>query len=177
MYKPFIKTSALEEVSITTIGEGNYLFTCKAGYAGKIRLYTANKKLSIATGQMMKYTDFNTVCKDLKPLPSTVTAEGGLSFSLPVGQVYYVYPIVSTDQLFVVSPPEFFNRAEGLQNYSHTVSNGTVTVRGTMHPKATALIVTLSSEKYIDKVENCSNKYVFKKSEFETNGKFDIKLH
>ena len=176
VYKPFVKTSALEEVKFTTLNEGNYLFTCKAGYAGKIRLYTSDKKLPIATGQMLKYIDFNTVCKGLVPLPSTVTAEGGLSFTLAPGKIYYVYPIVSTDQLCVVSPPEMFNRAEGLQQYSHSVANGTVTVRGVMHPKATAIIATVNNEKYVEDIEKCNEKYVFKKAEFEANGKLDIKL-
>ena len=177
VYKPFVKTSPLEDEKFTTIGEGNYLFTCKAGYVGKIRLYTSDKKLTLPTGQMLKYADFNNICKGLVPLGSTMMADGGLSFTIPMGRICYVYPVVSTDQLFVISQPQLFNRAEGLQQYSHTVSNGTVSVSGIMHPRATAIIATVSTDKYVEKLEGCTEKYTFKRAEFEAKGgKLDIKL-
>lgn len=175
VFKPYVKTSPLEGVKIEPIGEGKYVFTCNAGYEGKVGIYATDKVLNIPTNKTLKYIDFNNICKGLVKVDTTLNAEGGLTFALPAGKIWQIYPIVSTEQLFVVSPPKLFNRVEGFR-CTHTVENGTVVVKGTLHPKATAIVATISNTSFIEKFEDCREKYTFKRSDLESDGKIEIKL-
>ena len=108
-------------------------------------------------------------------MDTTLNAEGGLTFQLPAGKIWQIYPIVSTEQLFVVSPPKLFNRVEGFRG-THAVENGTVVVKGTLHPKATAIVATINGTSFLEKIEDCREKYTFKRSDLEADGKIEIKL-
>lgn len=176
VFKPFEKTEPLRGVRIEPLGGGRYIFSCDAGYTGKVRLYTAATKLSIPTDTTLRYLDFNSICKGLSPVAAVPNSEGRLVFSLPVGKIYQVYAIVSTEQLFIVSPPVLINMIEGIVRCAHTFADGIVTVMGQLHPKASAVIIRIGQKDYIDTPETGGEKFTFRAEEFSRKGKLELKL-
>lgn len=176
VFKPFEKTEPLRGVRIEPLGDGRYIFSCDAGYTGKVRLYTAATKLSIPTDTTLRYLDFNSICKGLSPVAAVPNSEGRLVFSLPVGKIYQVYAIVSTEQLFIVSPPVLINMIEGIVRCAHTFADGIVTVMGQLHPKASAVIIRIGQKDYIDTPEAGGEKFTFRAEEFSRKGKLELKL-
>lgn len=176
VFKPYEKTVPLEDVKFESIDRNRFAFSCASGYAGKVKLYYAETKLSIPFNTTLKYLDFNSICKGLAPLETVLNANGELTFSLPVGKIYQVYPIVSTEQLFVVSPPKLINTVEGIMHPSHSFSNGVVTVSGTLNAKAQAIVVRVNNEKYTELVDGSGEKFTFKADDFRKANKIEIKL-
>ncbi len=175
VFKPYEKTDPLENVSIESVGVNKYVFDCDGGYAGKIALYYADSKLPVQTNAVLKYIDFNSICKGMIKINTATNAEGKISFSLLQDRIYQVYPIVATEQLFVISPPHLINTMHGM-NCSHSVSNGTVTITGTVHQKASSILVKVSNTDYADKVTDSGENFTFKKDDFIKKGKLEIKL-
>ena len=176
VFKPYEKTEPLRGVRIEPLGGGRYIFSCDAGYTGKVRLYTAATKLSIPTDTTLRYLDFNSICKGLSPVATVPNSEGRLAFSLPLGKIYQVYAIVSTEQLFIVSPPVLINMIEGIVRCTHTFADGIVTVMGQLHPKASAVIIRIGQKDYIDTPEAGGEKFTFRAEEFSRKGKLELKL-
>lgn len=176
VFKPFEKTEPLRGVRIEPLGGERYAFSCNAGYVGKVRLYSAATKLPIPTDTPLRYLDFNSICKGLSPVAASPNSEGHLIFSLPAGKIYQVYAMVSTEQLFIVSPPVLINAMEGLARCAHTFVDGTVTVTGQLHPKAAALIVRVGQKDYIDTPETGGEKFAFTAEEFSRKGRLELKL-
>ncbi len=175
VFKPFEKTSPLENVNIEPIGPNKYVFTCNEGYTGNVSLYYSNTKLPIQTNTVLKYIDFTTICKGLTKIATSPTVDGKISFIIPQDKIGMVYPIVATDQLFVVSPPHLVNTITGM-NASHTVNNGTVRITGALHPKASNLIVKVSHSKYADKMTDAGENFTFKKEEYTKRGFAEVHL-
>lgn len=175
VYKPYEKTTPLENVVIEALDVNKYSFSCDEGYTGNISLYYANAKMPIQTNTVLKYIDFNTICKGLTKIPTSLTVDGKISFTIPQGRIGQVYPIVATEQLFVVSPPHLVNTMEGM-NANHTVSNGVVSITGTLHPKASSVVVKVSNDKYAEKITDGGENFIFKKDVLIKQGKLDIKL-
>ena len=175
VFKPFEKISPLSGNKFRALGNNRFAFTCNTGYTGKVCLYATPKKLNIPIGQTLNYIDFNTICKGLTSV-ETQSVSGAFEFTLGAGKLYYVYPIVQTEQLFVVSEPQLFNCIDGFTYNAHKVINGTLTVEGDLHPAATGVVVALSPDGYVDAIENAKEKYVFKKADFAKANKFEIQL-
>lgn len=175
VFKPFVKTSGLTNTAIEALGSNRYKFTCEGAGNGKVSLYYSNVKLPIPTDSTQKYLDFNRICKGLTPITTTLNANGEVTFSLLPGKIYQIYPIVSNDQLFVVSKPHLVNAVDGIK-CSHTVSGGTVSVAGTLHPKASSIVVKVSQKDYAETLLDDGEKFTYSKDDFIKKGKFDIKL-
>lgn len=176
VFKPYEKTVPLEDVKFESIDRNRFAFSCASGYAGKVKLYYAETKLSIPFNTTLKYLDFNSICKGLAPLETVLNTNGELTFSLPIGKIYQVYPIVSTEQLFVVSPPKLINTVEGIMRLSYSFTNGVVTISGSLNAKAQAIIVCVNNEKYTEFVDGSGEKFTFKADEFRKTNKIEIKL-
>lgn len=176
VFKPYEKAVPLEDVKIVGIDKNKYAFSCTGDYSGKVKLYYSNTKLSIPLNTTLKYLDFNSICKGLMSIETTPNSNGDLVFTLPEGKIYQVYPMVSTEQLFIVSAPTLINTIDGLSHCAHTFANGVVTISGTLHPKAQAIIVRVSNDKFIEKVDGGGEKFSFKAEEFRRKSKIEIKL-
>lgn len=175
VYKPYEKTSPLEGVVIESVGPNKYSFACNEGYAGSVSLYYSDVKLPIQTNTVLKYIDFNTVCKGLTKIETSLTLDGKVSFTVAPNKIGQVYPIVATEQLFVVSPPTVVNTIEGM-NLSHKVNGGVVSISGTLHPKASGVVVKVNHEKYAETLSDAGENFTFKKESFAGSGKIDLNL-
>lgn len=176
VYKPYEKIEPLKNIKIEATEDNRYKFTCDDGYKGKIKIYYANTKLAIPYNSTLKFLDFNVVCKGLVKVETVINANGEITFALPTGKIYQIYPIVSTEQLFIVSSPILINTVEGISKCTHSVSGGTVTISGSLHPQAQAIIARVSNEKYIEKADGGGEKFLFKAEEYRNNNKIEIKL-
>ena len=176
VFKPYDKTTPLSGIKIENRNGNQFVFGCNPDYTGKIKLYYSTAKQAIPVDKTLKYLDFNVICKGLTQIDTVANSDGTIDFLLPKGKIYHVYPIVSTEQLFVVSPPVLINTLDGISNFSHSFSNGILSITGNLHPKAQSIVVRVSNDKYIDKIDGGGEKFTFKAEEFKKNGKIDIKL-
>lgn len=175
IFKPYEKIEPLEGIKIEHVGTNRYTFSYSPGCVGKIKLYYSNTKLDIPFNSKQKYIDFNSICKGLMPLQTTLNANGELTFSLVAGKIYQIYPIVITEQLFIVSSPHLINTIEGISKCAYSVSDGTVSVGGVLHPQAQSIVVRISDKQYIEKMEG-GEKFTFKPDDFRRNNKLELKL-
>ena len=176
VFKPYEKVVPLENIGISSIGEGRYVFSCNSGYIGKVKLYFAESKLPIQYNTILRFLEFNKICKGLKALDTVVNANGDMTFALPKGNIYQIYPIVNTEQLFIVSPPCLINTYEGLINSSYIFVNGTVKIKGTLHSQAQTIIAKVNNSKFIENISEDGEKFVFKAEEFRKCGFLELKL-
>lgn len=176
VYKPYEKIEPLKNIKIEVTEDKRYKFTCDDGYNGKIKIYYAYTKLAIPYNSMLKFLDFNVICKGLGVVETVVNANEEITFALPTGKIYQIYPIVSTEQLFIVSSPILINTVEGISRCTHSVFGGTVTISGFLHPQAQAIIARVDNEKYIEKADGEGEKFLFKSEEFRRKNKIEIQL-
>ena len=176
VFKPYEKVVPLENIKLSSIGEMQYVFSCDSGYVGKIKLYVADSKLQIPYDSILKYIEFNKICKGLKLLDTTVNANGDLTFSLSKGSIYQVYPIVNTEQLFIVSSPILINTIEGISNCSYSFSNGAVKIKGNLHQQARMIIAKVNNAKYVKKIDEDGERFAIKVDDFKRDGCFELKL-
>ena len=176
VFKPYEKVIPLEGVKISPVGSMNYKFSCNEGYIGKIKLFVANSKLPIPFNTVLKYIEFNKLCKGLKPIETTTNANGELTFSLPKGGIYQVYPIVNTEQLFIVSQPHLINTIEGFVNCSYKFSNGTVSITGNLHQQAKMIIAKVNNTKFVESIEEDGERFIFEPEDYKRDGCIELKL-
>ena len=176
VFKPYEPISPLEDVNINFVEKNRYTFSCKPDYIGKVKLYYANTKLAMPFNSTLKYLDFNVVCKGLVALETSVNTNGEMIFSLPIGKIYQVYPIVSTEQLFVVSPPHLINTMEGISKCTHSVASDTVSIGCVPHPQAKAIIAKICNDRFIENIDGDGEKFTFNVDDLRKSGKIEIKL-
>lgn len=175
VFKPFEKTSPLEGVKIESIGPNKYSFECDKGYNGTVSLYYAPSRLPVQTNVVLKYIDFSSTCKGMTKLPTSLTLDGKLSFTVPAGKIGQVYPIVATEQLFVVSPPTLVNTMPGM-SVNYTVKDGLVTVTGALPPEASGVAVKVSHEAFAETVDSKGETFTFTRDSFVRGGKLELRL-
>ena len=175
VYKPYETIAPLADVKITHLEDVQYKLSCSGEYNGKVRLYYGDRKLPIAYDSVLKYIDFNKICKGLNPI-ETSNVNNELFFTLPREREFFVYPIVQTEQLFVVSPPILVNTYCGLANCSYTFTNGAVRIKGGLNPKAQKIIVLVGNEKYAETMDPKFEKYTFTADAFRKDGFIELKL-
>ena len=87
---------------------------------------------------------------------------GVLRFSVPMRQMLYLYPIVSNDQLFMITEPTLLNTVTGIENVNYTQKMASVTLTGMLDDTVTNVIITVNDSGYVtsprDALErkNCS---------------------
>ena len=176
LFKPYEKIYPLENVDVQSIGNGRYKFSCKSDYAGKVRLFYSEQEVQIDFGVPQKFIDFNKLCKGLQAINAIVNADGEAEFILPQGKIYRVYPINSTEQLFIVSKPTIINNIEGLTDVKTTAEEGTVHISGNLHNDAKKIIVKVSNEKHIDKIDLPGERFEYAVEAVRKSKSFDVKI-
>lgn len=175
VYRPYQKTVPLKNVEYQRIGDNRYSMKCSPDYAGKISIYVSERILPVQTDTVLKYIDFNSICKGMSLIESSVGAQGELIFSLERGKIYQVYAIVHTEQLFVISPPFLVNEIKGIE-CTHSVEKGTCYISGRVHPKVSSIVAVVSADGYVEEMGDGFEKFVFSKEELASKGKVEIKL-
>ena len=176
VYKPYEKITPLENIAVHSLGQNKYKFTCAPDHAGKLRLYYAEKAIAIEAGVPQKYLDFNKLCKGLQPVTVVKSANGEIEFMLPAGKICQLYPINSTEQLFIVSSPILINNIDGFTNVNVAVEEGTVRIKGVLHRAAERVIVKVSDGKHIEKIDEKGERFEYVADEVRKNGGFEIKI-
>ena len=105
----------------------------------------------------------------------TTNVNGNLHFSLPKEKILFVYPIVATEQLFIVSPTLLVNSFSGFTGASYSFSNGAVRIKGVLNPYANKIKAVVSNEKYVETPKG-GEEYSFTAESFRKDGFIEIKL-
>ena len=151
-----------------------YKFSCDAGYVGKIKLFVSEAKIPVPTDTILQYLEFSNICKGLSEIRTT-NVNGNLHFSLPKEKILFVYPIVATEQLFIVSPTLLVNSFSGFTGASYSFSNGAVRIKGVLNPYANKIKAVVSNEKYVETPKG-GEEYSFTAESFRKDGFIEIKL-
>ena len=173
--KPFESVKPLENISIDHIEGNKFVLKCEEDFVGNIGIYYSTTKLNLKYNEVLKYIDFNAICKGLMKLNYVLNSDGNRVFNVPQGNVYQVYPIVFTEQLFVVSNPVLINTIKGI-DCEVKVEQGKVIVEGNLHQRANSIVVKISHKQFPTTVNDDGEKLVYKKDIFNQSNKLEFKL-
>lgn len=173
--RPYQKTTPLKDIEYQRIGDARYSMRCNLDYSGKISIYVSEKTLVVPIDTVLRYIDFNSICKGMTLIDSSIGSKEEILFSLEKGKIYQVYAVVNTEQLFVISSPFLANEIKGIQ-CTHSVEKGICYISGQIHPKVSSVVAVVSSDGYVEEFKNGVEKFVLSKEELATKGKVGIKL-
>ncbi len=174
--KKYEELRKLEKVSILPQITGDYILDTAVPASGKLSLVCSKERLSCRLDTVLQTMDFNKLCKDTTTVPISYDAEQHMLFTLPRNQVLWVYPMLSNEQLFILSAPFLLNTIDGIRNVSFTEVAGTVTVKGTLDPAIKNVIVKVSTNKFPADIEDEGDKLVIPRTRFEQENGAVIKL-
>lgn len=166
----------LGKVSIVPHPTGSFQLKSTPPEGGKVSVIYSREKLSCHEETVLPMTDFRTVCKNAAKAEPFLDAEQNMLFTLPQNQVVWAYPMVSNEQLFVLSAPVLLNTVTGISNVSFTESNGTVKITGTAAPAVKNIIVKISSTRFPLGIHDDGEKIVISKEYFELDQGAVVKI-
>ena len=134
------------------------------------------EKLACRFDTVTQMLDFNKICKNCTAINHYTDTEGNFTFSLPEGQVMWVYPMIYNEQLFMLSKPFLLNNVNGIRNVTYTEDQGTVLIKGMLHGDAKNIIVKIGSKDFPKSVDGPEEKYVVSKSQYTADGGVTVKL-
>nr|MBQ8890953.1 zinc ribbon domain-containing protein [Clostridia bacterium] len=176
--KPFENIAPVTSASFSHVGDNKFAFTSDPVKTGNVYLYFSPTKPSIQYSVAQRFIDFGTVCPGFSRLTATTGADGALRVIVPREKIGYVYPIVMTDQLFVVSEPFAVNTLSGIKDlqYSFAANRGVVTVEGKLHPSAKNIVAKISHKDFPETMESEGENFTFTADDFKQDGRIEINL-
>ena len=129
---------------------------------GMVKLYVSGEKCDLPIGTYEEKEQFARIAEALRPVETQTVSPGVLRFSVPMRQMLYLYPIVSNDQLFMITEPTLLNTVTGIENLNYTQKMASVTLTGMLDDTVTNVIITVNDSGYVtsprDALErkNCS---------------------
>ena len=176
LFKQYVLLSPLTNVSIRPQAGGDFLLSCDEPSEGKVGVLYSKNRIACKYDTPIRRMEYNQVCKDCTAVALKFDSEGNTVFSLPQNQILWAYPMVSNDQLFVLSQPVLVNTLSGIQNVSYSESGGTVRIVGKVDPGIKNVIVKVSNKAFPLSLNDDGDKLVIPKDKFLTDGAAVIKL-
>ena len=173
--KPFEVIVPLKNVKIESAENDKYLLSADRGYNGKIQVYYAETVIRALYGKPQRFLDFGELCSGLIKVETKEAPTGEIEFTLPKNKILQVYPVVVTEQQFIIAEPILTNTMEGLK-CTHSVSGGTVTISGTLNPAAKAVVAKISENGYAKTINDDGELFKLDKETFLKTGKVAINV-
>ena len=174
--KKFESLQKIENPKMDQQITGEFVFTCDSQPNQKIKMIYAKEKIACRTDEIMQMINYNSICKGCGTIAHHYDNNQNIAFSLPEGQVCWVYPMVYNEQLFMLSKPYLLNNINGLRNLTYTETQGTVMIRGTISNETKNLIVKISGTDFPKTVDDPGEKFVITKEQFVRDGGISVKL-
>lgn len=169
-FKKYEMLKKLENPNILQKSTGEFCLTFSGAGNGKLRLLASKERIACDFDTAMQMSDYNNICKDCTELTYRVNAAHNPEFFIPEGQVFWVYPMVYNDQLFMLSKPFLLNNISGIRNVSFTEDSGTVTIKGVLPAGARNVIVKIGDTAFPQSVNDAGEKIVVSKERFTNEG-------
>jgi hypothetical protein len=155
---------------------GEFVFTYDGKPNQKVKMICSKERISCRFDTVMQMMNFNSICKNCASINHHYDANQNIEFSLPEGQMYWVYPMVYNEQLFMLSKPFLLNNITGLRNITYTEEQGTVLIKGILNGDAKNIIVKIGDHEFPKAVDGPEEKFVVSKERFISDGGVSIKL-
>lgn len=175
-FKKYEMLTPLQRVEVGTLEDGTFTFKCAENKGGTVKLYMSAERLACRYDTVMKTNTLAATMRGASPVSVSYDAAQNMTFRLPADRILWIYPVLSNDQLFIVSTPVLVNTAEGIKNVSYSENNGTVTIRGTLNASAKTVIAKVSNNKFPKTMEDEGEKFTATRDQFNATGSFELKL-
>ena len=175
-FKKYEQIKKLENVVISALPTGEFVLKNKPVEDGKISVIYSRERLSCRIDTVLPMLDFNKLCKNAQSAHITYDHEQNTLFTLPQNQVLWAYPMVSNEQLFILSSPVLLNTLSGIRSVSFTESNGTVKITGRLDAGIKNVIVKISNNKFPMDIDDEGDKIVCSRDSFDDEGGAIVKL-
>jgi len=176
VFKKYEQLQKLDKVSILPQPTGEFLLKCNIPQNEKISIIYSKERLSCRVDTVLQMLDFNKLCKNTATANITYDAEQNMLFTLPQNQVFWAYPMLSNEQLFVLASPTLLNTINGIRNVSFSESKGSVKISGTLDTGIKNVIVKISNSKFPLDINDEGDKLVISKDRFESENGAVVKL-
>lgn len=176
VFKKYEQLQKLERVSILPQPTGEFLLKCESNQQCKLSVVYSKERLTCRTDTVLQMLEFNKLCKNTAIANVTNDFEQNMVFSLPQNQVVWAYPMVSNEQLFILSSPFLLNTINGIKNVSFTESKGTVVITGVLDSNVKNVVVKVSNKAFPADINDDGDKLLISKEHFESDGGAVIKL-
>ena len=176
VFKKYEQLQKLSRAEIIAQPSGDFMMKASASGSGKISVLYTKERLSCHVDTVLQTLDFNKLCKNASTASVSYDADQNMIFSLPSNQVLWVYPMISNEQLFILSAPTLVNTIAGMRNVSYTEDRGTVRITGTPDPCIKNVIIKVSNERFPTSVDDEGDRTVISKDRFQSEGGVSIKL-
>ena len=176
VFKKYEQLQKLDQVTILPQPTGEFLLKCNAPQNGKLAVVYSKERLSCRVDTVLQLLDFNKLCKDATTANVTYDADQNMLFTLPHNQVLWAYPMISNEQLFVLSAPVLVNTINGIRNVSFSEVKGTVTITGTLDEGIKNIIVKVSNHQFPRDINDEGDKLVISKDRFVSERGAVVKL-
>ncbi len=176
VFKKYALLNKLENVEIVPQAYGEFLIKCVQPSNGKLSAIYSKERLSCKVDTVLQMMDFNKLCKNAQKASVAYDSQNNTIFTLPQNQIFWVYPMVSNEQLFMLSSPVLLNTLAGIKNVSFSESNGTVHIKGILDQGIKNLIIKVSTTNFPTDINDNSDKIVVSKDQFQLEGGAFVKL-
>ena len=174
--KQYEALQKIENPKIEQLVTGEFILTHEGSTNQKIKMICSKERISCRFDTVMQMMNFNSICKNCVSISHRYDAEQNIEFSLPEGQIYWVYPMVYNEQLFMLSKPFLLNNITGIRNITYTEEQGTVLIKGVLHNDTKNIIVKISNNEFPKTADGPEEKFVVSKERFISDGGISIKL-
>ena len=147
-FKRYEMLKPVSGATITGRADGGFNLNCQAPAVGDLGVLYSENRLSASLDTLFLRSAFTTECKGAQQATVSKDINGKLTFSIPSNKVVWAYPMVSNEQLFVLSAPTLINTVSGVGNLEFTKAAGSVHVKGVADKSATNVIFKVSERAF-----------------------------
>lgn len=169
-FKRYEMLHPVQNASITGRPDGSFNINCTVPTAGELGVVFSENRLSASLDTLFFRSAFSTECKGAQQTTVSKDINGNLTFSIPQNKVVWAYPMVSNEQLFILSAPTLINTIPGVNNIEFTKSAGSVHIKGAAHPSATSVIFKVSEKAFAQSMSDAGDAITIDASSFNKNG-------
>ncbi|MBO5110815.1 MAG: hypothetical protein J6D21_08890 [Clostridia bacterium] len=176
VFKKYEQLHGVDKVSILPQPTGEFLIKCTQPQGGKLSIVYSKERLSCRVDTVLQKMDFNKLCKNTLTSNIFYDSEQNMLFNLPQNQIVWAYPMVSNEQLFILSSPVLLNTIQGIRNVSFSEVSGTVRITGTVDAGIKNVIVKVSYSKFPQDIDDEGDKISVPKDRFMADNGAVVKL-
>ncbi|MGM9968974.1 MAG: hypothetical protein ACI35S_01090 [Anaeroplasma sp.] len=140
-----------------------------------LKILFSYSKLSCDINKRLLMTDFNVLCKNTKFI-NLKSAENYHYFNIESDTTGYIYPMISNNQLFILSEPIFINSIVGIYDVGYKLNNDIITIIGKLGKYTTKLLIKVSKKQFAYKLDDDGDLFEVSSKDFKTSNGYSIEL-
>ncbi|MGM9968968.1 MAG: hypothetical protein ACI35S_01060 [Anaeroplasma sp.] len=172
VFKKFVNVERIESFVATQRTPTEFVVTTSSK---EVKLLFSQIKLTCRLNEKLLMSEFNVHCKNTKYL-NLKTSSNGYYFNIDQDTIGYVYPMISNDQLFILSDPIFVNSVIGINNVNYELEDNTLTISGQLNSNTTKLSLKVSRQQYAKTLDDDGDLYEVSAKDFISNNGYTLKL-